>query len=199
MLWSILMLSDDSLRVLFTDARSYNGWLDKEVTNEQIRQIYALMKFAPTAANSCPARLTFLKSQTAKERLKPHLDAANVEKSMAAPVIAIIGYDTEFYQKLPFLFPHTDAKSWYAGKPDKIKTAAELNATLQGGYFIMASRAIGLDCGPMSGFNNQSLDEDFFPDATTKSLFICAIGYGDTTTIFPRSPRFSFEEACDII
>jgi len=157
------------------------------------------MKFGPTAANNCPARITFVKSDEGKQRLKAHLDEGNIDKSMSAPVVAIISYDTEFYEKLPFLFPHTDARSWYAGNPEKIKSAGEMNATLQGAYFMLAARSIGLDCGPMGGFNNQTLDEDFFPNGKTKSIFICALGQGDETKIYPRGPRLSFNEACEIV
>ncbi|MDC9726990.1 MAG: malonic semialdehyde reductase [Candidatus Thioglobus sp.] len=193
------MLEQDALDTLFINARSHNGWLDQDVSNEQINQIYELMKFGPTAANNCPARLTFVKSSKAKEQLKAHLDEGNVEKSMAAPVVAIISYDTEFYEKLGLLFPHTDARSWYAGNDAKIKQAGEMNATLQGAYFMLAARAVGLDCGPMGGFNNTTLDEEFFPDGKTKSIFICALGQGDESKIYPRGPRLSFDEACEII
>lgn len=193
------MLDQDALDTLFINARSHNGWLDQDVSDEQIQKIYELMKFGPTAANNCPARLTFVKSIQAKEKLKAHLDEGNVEKSMAAPVIAIISYDIEFYEKLPFLFPHTDARSWYAGNDAKIKQAGEMNATLQGAYFMLAARAAGLDCGPMGGFNNTTLDEAFFPDGKTKSIFICALGQGDESKIYPRGPRLSFDEACEII
>ncbi len=193
------MLDNDSLDILFNKARSHNGWLDEAVSDTQIQQIYALMKFCPTAANCCPARFVFIKSNVAKQRLKPHLDEGNIDKAMSAPAVVIIAYDLEFYEKLPYLFPHTDAKSWYVGKPEKIKSAATMNATLQGAYFILAARAVGLDCGPMGGFNNATLDQEFFSDGKTKSIFICAIGYGDTTKIFSRSPRFSFDEACRVI
>ncbi len=193
------MLSNNALNTLFLEARSQNGWLDTPVSDEQIQQIYELMKFGPTAANNCPARITFIKSDKAKEKLKAHLDEGNVEKSMSAPVVAIISYDTEFYEKLPFLFPHTDAKSWYEGKPEKIKSAAQMNATLQGAYFLMAARSVGLDCGPMGGFNNEALDQAFFPDGKTKSIFLCGIGHGDESKLFPRSPRLAFDEACEII
>lgn len=193
------MLDQNSLDTLFINARSHNGWLDQDVSDEQIHQIYELMKFGPTAANNCPARITFIKSDAAKQKLKTHLDEGNVEKSMSAPVVAIISYDIEFYEKLEFLFPHTDAKSWYAGNPEKIKSAGEMNATLQGAYFMLAARAVGLDCGPMGGFNNQTLDNELFPDGKTKSIFLCAIGQGDESKIFPRSPRLSFDEACNII
>ena len=192
------MLDQNALDTLFINARSHNGWLDKNITDEQIHQIYELMKFGPTAANTCPARITFVKSDEAKEKFKVHLDEGNVDKAMSAPAVAIISYDLEFYEKLDYLFPHTDAKSWYEGKPDKIKSVGEMNATLQGAYFMMAARSIGLDCGPMGGFNNETLDQAFFPDGKTKSIFICAIGHGDDTKIFPRSPRLSFDEACEI-
>lgn len=192
------MLSNDDLDTLFRQARSHNGWLDQTVSDDELHQLYELMKFGPTAANNCPARLTFVKSADAKALLKPHLDEGNVDKAMSAPVVAIISYDTEFYEKLPYLFPHTDARSWYAGKPDKIKSAGEMNATLQGAYLMLAARSIGLDCGPMGGFNNTSLDAAFFPDGKTKSIFICGLGHGDHDKLFPRSPRLSFDEACEI-
>jgi 3-hydroxypropanoate dehydrogenase len=193
------MLTDDALDTLFRKARSHNGWLDQDVSENQINQIYELMKFGPTAANTCPARLTFVQSSDAKERLKPHLDEGNVEKAMSAPAVAIVSYDTEFYEKLDYLFPHTDAKSWYEGKPDKITAVGSMNATLQGAYFMMAARSVGLDCGPMGGFNAETLDQAFFPNGKTKSIFLCCIGHGDNTQIFSRSPRLSFDEACEII
>ena len=193
------MLNKDTLDTLFTKARSHNGWLDKPVSETQINQIYELMKFGPTAANTCPARITFVQSNEAKEKLKPHLDEGNVDKAMAAPAVAIIAYDTEFYEKLDKLFPHTDAKSWYEGNPEKIKSVGEMNATLQGAYFMLAARSVGLDCGPMGGFNAETLDQEFFPDGIIKSIFICAIGFGDQSKLFPRSPRLSFDEACRII
>lgn len=193
------MLNEDTLDTLFRNARSHNSWLDKSVSKTQIQQIYTLMKFGPTAANNCPARITFVQSNKAKENLKPHLDKGNIDKAMSAPVVAIIAYDTQFYKKLDKLFPHTDARSWYEGKPKKIKSAGEMNATLQGAYFMLAVRSIGLDCGPMGGFNAETLDQTFFPDGKTKSIFICGIGYGDKEKLFPRSPRLDFDEACQII
>ncbi|WP_190600212.1 malonic semialdehyde reductase [Candidatus Vesicomyidisocius sp. SY067_SCS001] len=193
------MLNKDTLDTLFRHARSHNGWLKQDVSKTQCHQIYELMKFAPTATNNCPVRITFIKSHIAKQRLKPHLNEGNIDKSMNAPAIAIISYDTEFYKKLPFLFPHTNAKNWYEGKPEKIKLAGNLNATLQGAYFIMASRSIGLDCGPIGGFNKETLNDDFFKDGKTKSIFLCGIGHGDHNKIFPRLPRLSFNEACKII
>lgn len=193
------MLNKNSLDILFTQARSHNGWLNKDISKEIIHQIYDLMKFAPTAANTCPVRITFVRSLAAKEKLKPHLDKSNIDKALSAPAIAIISYDTEFYEKLPFLFPHTDAKSWYEGKPDKITEVGRMNATLQGAYFILATRSLGLDCGPMGGFNADTLNKAFFPNGKTKSIFICGIGFGDTSKLFPRSPRLNFDESCKII
>lgn len=191
-------LSESALDTLFKSARSHNGWFDTPVTEAQLLTIYELMKMGPTAANSCPARLLFVKSDEAKQRLKPCLSEGNIEKCMTAPVVAIIGMDMEFYEKLPKLFPHTDARSWYVGKPEAIEKTAFRNSTLQGAYFIMAARSIGLDCGPMSGFNAEKINETFFPNTAIKANFICAIGYGDESKIFPRHPRLSFEEACKI-
>lgn len=191
-------LSDAALDQLFREARSHNKWLDKPVSEEQIRQIYDLLKWGPTSANSCPARFVFVRSPEAKERLRPCLDEGNVDKAMSAPVVAIIGMDMEFYEKLPKLFPHTDARSWFVGKPDKIRETAFRNSSLQGAYFIMAARSLGLDCGPMSGFDNARLDAEFFPDGKVKSNFICAIGYGDPSGLYPRGPRLDFAEACRI-
>ena len=191
-------LSDAALDQLFREARSHNTWLDKPVSEAQIRQLYDLLKWGPTSANSCPARFVFVRSPEAKERLKPCLDEGNVDKAMSAPVVAIIGMDMEFYEKLPQLFPHTDARSWFAGKPEKIHETAFRNSSLQGAYLIMAARSLGLDCGPMSGFDNAKLDAAFFPDGKVKSNFICAIGYGDPAGLYPRGPRLDFEEACRI-
>ncbi len=183
---------------LFLQARSHNGWLDKPVSEQQLEQLYALMKMGPTSANACPARLVFIQSDAAKQKLKDCLDEGNVEKAMAAPVVAIIGMDMLFHEKLAKLFPHTDAKSWFEGKPEKIKETAFRNSSLQGAYFIMAARSLGLDAGPMSGFNSQKLDQTFFPDGNIQSNFICAIGYGDASKLFPRGPRLAFDEACRI-
>jgi 3-hydroxypropanoate dehydrogenase len=193
------MLDQNALDTLFTNARSHNGWWAKNVSDAQIQQIYELMKFGPTAANNCPARLTFITSEAAKKRLKSHLDEGNIDKTISAPVVAIISYDTEFYEKLGFLFPHIDAKSWYVGNDEKINTAGAMNATLQGAYFMLAARSIGLDIAPMGGFNNATLDADFFPNGKTKSIFICAFGHGDNSKLHPRSPRLGFAEACEII
>ncbi len=194
------ILSNEALDTLFREARSHNGWQDRPVTDEQLHQIYDLMKMGPTAANACPARLLFIKSAEAKERLKPCLSEGNVEKSMSAPVVAVIGMDMEFYEQLPKLFPHTDARSWYVGKPEEvIHTAAFRNSTLQGAYFMLAARSLGLDCGPMSGFDAEKLESEFFPDGKIKANFICGIGHGDASKIFPRHPRLEFEEACSVL
>ena len=191
-------LDENALNVLFRSARSHSYWLNQPVSDEQLRQIYELMKFGPTTANSCPARLVFVKSAAAKERLKPCLSEGNVRKSMEAPVVAIIGMDLEFYEKLPVLFPHTDARSWYAGMPEKIQANAFRCSSLQGAYFMLVARGLGLDCGPMGGFDAKKIDEMFFPDGKVKVNFICAVGYGDHTRLHPRNPRLSFEEVCRI-
>lgn len=192
-------ISDEAMDILFRDARSHNGWLDKPVSDAQLHEAYALMKMGPTSANSCPARIVFVRSHTGKERLKPCMSEGNISKVMTAPVVAIIGMDMEFYEHLPRLFPHTDARSWYAGKPEKIVDTSFRNSSLQGAYFILAARSIGLDCGPMSGFDADKLAKEFFPDGRVKPNFICALGYGDTQFLFPRLPRFSFDEVCTII
>jgi nitroreductase len=193
------ILDDRSLDVLFRDARSHNTWQGHDVADVLIRAVYDLMKFGPTAANSCPARFVFVKSPEAKARLKPHLDQGNVNKVMTAPVTVIIGYDLKFYDHVPKLFPHTDARSWFAGNDAKIQEAAFRNSSLQGAYLMMAARSLGLDCGPMGGFNADGVNAEFFPDGDVKANFICAIGHGDPSGIFGRSPRLSFEEACEIL
>lgn len=189
-----------SLDLIFRNARSHNGWMDKPVDDALLKQIHDLCKWGPTSTNSCPMRIAFVKSQEAKERLKPFLDKGNVEKTMAAPVTAILGYDMEFYEKLPRLSPHNNAKSWFVGKaPDALKEVAFRNGTLQGAYFIIAARALGLDCGPMSGFDNAKVDAEFFKGTAVKSNFICALGYGDPAKLYPRGPRLEFDEACRIM
>lgn len=192
-------LDAQSLEQLFLAARSHNGWQDKQVTDEQIKELYDLLKMGPTAANACPARFVFVKSAAAKQKLKNCLAEGNIEKSMSAPVVVIVGMDMEFYEQLSFLYPHTDARSWYAGKDEKIHEAAFRNSTLQGAYLIMAVRSLGLDAGPMSGFNSAKLDETFFPGGKIKSNFICAIGYGDDNKLYPRGPRLEFSQACNIV
>lgn len=193
------MLSDTALDQLFRTARTYNAWLDREVSDAQLHQLYDLVKFGPTSANSSPMRLVFVKSAAAKARLSPFLSEGNRAKTMAAPVTAIVANDHAFHEKLPQLFPHADAKSWFEGNQQMIDTTAFRNATLQGAYVILAARALGLDCGPMSGFDNAGVDAAFFAGTPIKSNFLINIGYGDASRdLFPRSPRLSFDEACKI-
>lgn len=192
-------IDDDTLRQLFLDARTHNAWQDKDVPDSLLHALVDALKMGPTSANCSPARFVFVTSKEAKERLKPHLSEGNRDKTMAAPVCAIIGYDMEFYEHLPKLFPHTDAKSWFAGKPEKIKETAFRNGTLQGAYLILAARLHGLDCGPMSGFDNAGVDEAFFAGTSVKSNFLCNLGYGDPSGVRPRSPRFTFEEMAKVV
>lgn len=192
-------VDDEALDILFRAARTHNAWQDRPVEDDVLRALFDLLKMAPTSANCSPARFQFVKSLAAKERLRPALSAGNVDKTMAAPVTAIVGYDMEFYEKLPQLFPHTDARSWFAGKPDHIATSAFRNGTLQGAYLILAARSVGLDCGPMSGFDNDKVDAAFFSGGRIKSNFLCNLGYGDASVLHPRSPRFAFDEACEIL
>ena len=192
-------LAEAALDQLFRSARTYNAFLPKPVSDEQLHALYELAKFGPTSANSSPMRVVFVKSEAAKEKLKPHLSEGNRAKTIAAPVTAIIANDHEFYEKLPQLFPHADARSWFVGNQDHIDRTAFRNATLQGAYVIMAARALGLDCGPMSGFDNAGVDEAFFAGTSIKSNFLINIGYGDASRdLFPRSPRLSFDEAARI-
>lgn len=193
------ILNDAGLDLLFREARTHNGWADKEVSDVLLQAVFDLAKMGPTSANCSPQRIVYVKTQAGKEKLKPALMAGNVEKTMAAPVTAILGYDLEFYEQLPKLFPHTDARSWFLGNDDLIEATAFRNGTLQGAYFILAARALGLDCGPMSGFDNAMVDQAFFPDGKVKSNFICSLGYGDPSKLFPRSPRFDFDEVCKIV
>ena len=193
------MLSDTALDQLFRSARTFNAWLPREVSDAQLHQLYELVKFGPTSANSSPMRLVFVKSPEAKAKLAPLLSDGNRAKSLAAPVTAIIANDHAFHDKLPQLFPHADAKSWFEGNQPLIDTTAFRNATLQGAYVILAARALGLDCGPMSGFDSAGVDAAFFAGTAIKSNFLINIGYGDASRdLFPRSPRLSFDEACTI-
>jgi 3-hydroxypropanoate dehydrogenase len=193
-------MSDDGLDLIFRNARTHNVWLDKPVDDGLLRQVYDLAKMGPTSANMCPLRILFVKSKEAKEKLKPSLDAGNVDKTMVAPVTAILGMDIHFYEMLPKLFPHADAKAWFKDLPENILQSTALrNSSLQGAYFIIAARSLGLDCGPMSGFNNQKVDDAFFAGTTVKSNFLCNLGYGDASKLFPRSPRLTFEEACKML
>jgi 3-hydroxypropanoate dehydrogenase len=191
-------LTDAALDQLFRSARTYNTF-SGEIDDATLHRLYELMKWGPTSANMSPARLIFVKSPEAKARLAPVLDAGNRDKTLAAPVTAIIGYDMAFYDKLPVLFPHVDARSWFAGKPEAaLETVALRNSSLQGAYLILAARSLGLDTGPMSGFDNAKLDEAFFAGTAIRSNFLVNLGQGDPASIFPRSPRLGFDEACRI-
>ena len=192
-------ISDDALEQLFRAARTQNAWQNKPVSQTLLHALYDLMRMGPTSANCSPARLVFITTLEGRERIKPFLAPNNVVKVMQAPVTVIIGHDLEFYEKLPQLFPHADARSWFLGNEKLIQSTAFRNGTLQGAYLIMAARAVGLDCGPMSGFDNDGVDKAFFPGSATKSNFICSLGYGDPSAVFPRSPRLPFDEACQIV
>jgi 3-hydroxypropanoate dehydrogenase len=184
---------------LFTAARTQNGYRPTPVADETLRQLYDLVKWGPTAANSTPARFVFVRSEEAKARLLACVSHGNVQKVREAPVTAVIGMDMAFYDKLPQLFPHTDARSWFVGHPLKIEHTAFRNSSLQGGYFILAARALGLDCGPMSGFDAVKMDAAFWAGTTVKTNFICTLGEGDPSKVLARSPRLSFEEACRLV
>ena len=187
-------LSDSALDLIFREARSMNGWLDKDVSDEQIHQIYELTKMGPTSANQQPARFVWCKSQESRERLAEHASDQNKKKITTAPLCVIIGYDLDFHEHLPWLFPHADAKSWFEGDKDARKESAFRNSALQGAYLMIAARALGLDCGPMSGFDQDATTKDFFADEPQyRADWICSIGYGDRTTIFDRSPRPEFD------
>jgi 3-hydroxypropanoate dehydrogenase len=193
------MLSEAALDQMFRSARTFNAWQPKEVSEAQLHQLYELAKFGPTSANSSPMRLVFVKSKEAKEALSPFLSEGNRAKTLAAPVTAIVATDHAFYEKLPQLFPHADARSWFEGNQPLIDVTAFRNGTLQGAYVIMAARALGLDCGPMSGFDNAGVDATFFAGTTVRANFLINIGYGDASRdLFPRSPRLPFDEACRI-
>jgi 3-hydroxypropanoate dehydrogenase len=196
----MFQLNDESLDLIFRKARTHNGWLNKPVDDALLAQVYDLAKMGPTSANMCPMRIVFVKSKAAKEKLKPALQAANVDKTMSAPVTAIIGMDIHFFEKLPELFTHADAKAWFKDLPETILEYMALrNGSLQGAYFMLAARSLGLDCGPMSGFDNAQVDAAFFSGTTVKSNFLCNLGHGDNAKLFPRSPRLRFDEACQII
>jgi 3-hydroxypropanoate dehydrogenase len=192
-------LPEQSLDQIFKQARTHNGWQDLPVGDELLHTLYNLLKWGPTSANTQPARFVFVKSPEGKAKLKDCLDKGNVDKTMSAPVNAIVAYDAEFYEKLPAQFPHADARSWFVGNQRLIDITAFRNGTLQGAYLILAARSLGLDCGPMSGFNNDLVDQKFFPGSKWKSNFLCNLGYGNPTKLFPRGPRLSFEEACKIV
>lgn len=195
-------LNAAALDQIFLQARTFRGssqaWLDTPVSDAQLAHLYDLMRMGPTSANCSPARIVFVRSDEARAKLRDALDEGNVDQTMAAPVTAIIGQDMEFYEHLPQLFPYADARSWFAGKPAAIEEAAFRNASLQGAYLIIAARALGLDCGPMSGFDKAKMDAAFFPGTQVKTNFICSLGYGNRDTLTPRAPRLSFDQACRI-
>jgi len=193
-------LPDSSLDTIFREARTQNGWLDGEVGGSVIRELYDLLRMGPTSANCSPARFLFVASQAGKERLRPALSGGNLEKTMAAPVTVIVGYDTRFYKHLPALFPHAPAaRDWFTSSPALAEETAFRNSALQGAYLIIAARALGLDAGPMSGFDPKLVNEAFWPDGRVKVNFLCNIGHGDPSKLFGRNPRLSFEEACSIV
>tara|TARA_B100000214_G_scaffold26691_1_gene17504 strand:+ start:1150 stop:1740 length:591 start_codon:yes stop_codon:yes gene_type:complete len=186
--------------LIFQEARTHNDWLDKDISNDILMEIYDLMKWGPTSANCSPTRIIFAKSKASKDRLLPFVIESNLEKTKSAPVTAIIGYDINFHDHLPKLFPHNpDAQNWFNHSIDIAEETAFRNGSMQGAYFIIAARALGLDCGPMSGFDKEGVDNEFFRDTNIKSNFLCNLGYGDKTKLFERSPRFKFNEICEII
>ncbi len=193
------ILDDASCDLIFREARSHNGWQDKPVSDATLRAAFDLAKMGPTSANCSPMRIVFVRSGKRKEVLLTCVSGGNHDKTVAAPVTAIIANDFEFYEHFPFLFPHDDARAWFTGNQALIDTTAMRNGSLQGAYFMLACRSIGLDCGPMSGFENNKVDELFFAGTNVRSNFLCNLGYGDPSALFPRSPRFSFEEACTVL
>jgi 3-hydroxypropanoate dehydrogenase len=190
---------DDCLNSIFRSARTHNFWLAKPVDDALLKQVYDLAKMGPTSANMCPMRVVFVKSKEAKEKLKPTLSPGNVDKTMSAPVTAIIGMDIRFYELLPKLTPQVDAKAWFKDLPENmLEYIALRNSSLQGAYFMLAARSLGLDCGPMSGFDEAKVNAAFFAGTTVKSNFLCNLGYGDAAKLYPRNPRLDFSEACRI-
>jgi 3-hydroxypropanoate dehydrogenase len=189
-------VDEPALDRLFRTARTRNAWLHRPITDETLRELYNLAKWGPTAANTTPARFVFIRDAAAKERLKPHLMPGNVDKTLSAPCCVIVAYDSRFYDLMPKLFPSRDMRASFVGQEALIVETAERNSTLQGAYLMLAARALGLDCGPMSGFNAQAVDAEFFPDGRWKSNFLCLIGYGSDENLFPRNPRLDFDEAC---
>jgi 3-hydroxypropanoate dehydrogenase len=192
------MLDQDSLNTLFTQARTHSAWQDKPVSDAQLRTIYDLMKWGPTSANSSPGRIVFVKSDAAKAKLLECVGAGNLDKVRSAPVTAIVAMDMRFYDKLPQLFPHTDARSWFVGNEGLIQATAFRNSSLQGAYLMLAARAAGVDCGPMSGFDAEKLNASFFAGTELKANFLCNLGYGDAQALHARGPRLAFDDACTI-
>jgi 3-hydroxypropanoate dehydrogenase len=197
-----MTLDNQAMDLIFRKARTQNGWQDKPVSDAQLKALYELMKWGPTTANTQPGRLLFLRTRESKERLKPHLSPSNQDKTMAAPVVAIIAYDLEFYEMIPKLFPHKpEMKNVYTGEEKKafVETTALRNSSLQGAYLMIAARAQGLDCGPMSGFNNAGVDKEFFAGTHLKSNFVCSLGHGDPAKVMGRLPRLEFDEVCKLL
>jgi 3-hydroxypropanoate dehydrogenase len=192
-------LESASLAQLFTEARTHNAFMDKPVPDELLQKAIELAKMGPTSANQSPMRVLFLRSPAAKERLRPALAPGNLDKTMRAPIVAITAYDEKFYEHLPFLMPHVDAKSWFSGDPVKAARSAFQNGTLQVAYLLIALRALGLDTGPMTGFDNAKVDAEFFPEGHVKSNVLINVGYGDATKLFPRNPRLSFDQMAKIL
>ena len=189
-----------TLRLILTDARTQNVWQQRNVADDLLKEIYQIMKMGPTSANCCPARIVFLKSQASRERLRSALKPNNIDKTMSAPVTAIIAHDTAFWKHAETMFPQNPgAQLTFKDNPTGSEIAAFRNGSLQGAYFLIAARAVGLDCGPMSGFDNFLVDDEFFPDTTLKSNFLCNLGYGDPSKTFKRLPRFNFDEVCEIL
>jgi 3-hydroxypropanoate dehydrogenase len=193
------LISSECLDTLFRTARTHYRWLEQPVSDDELRAVYDLMKMGPTSANSSPARILFLRTPAAKERLRPALSTGNIDKAMSAPVIAIVATDPEFYESLPFLYPKADARSWFAGNDELAAATAARNGTLQGAYLIMAARAAGLDCGPMSGFDNERVDTEFLAADGWKSNFLVCLGHGDPADVQERAPRLGFDEACRLL
>lgn len=192
-------LDTEGLNLLFRDARTQNSWHDTPVEDNVLKDLFDLMKMAPTSANCFPVRLVFVTTSEGREKLKPAIAEGNMEQTMTAPVTAIIAHDMKFYEHLPFLFPHTDAKSWFTGNDSLIQETAFRNGSLQGAYLMMAARSLGLDCGPMSGFDADKINDTFFPDGRCKVNFLCNLGYGDDKKVYPRGPRFEFDQVCKIV
>jgi 3-hydroxypropanoate dehydrogenase len=192
-------LSEPALNLLFREARTHSFWQPLPVSRETLEEVYALAAMGPTSANTSPARFVFLTTPEAKQRLQPALASGNVDKTLAAPVVVLVAYDPKFYDQLPKLFPQVDARSWFVGNQPLIDDTASRNSSLQGAYLMLAARSLGLDCGPMSGFDADKVNAEFFPDGSRKVNFICNLGYGDPGRLFPRNPRLSFDEACRVL
>lgn len=193
------VLADAALDQLFRKAHTHYAWLDKPVPETVLRELYDLAKWGPTTANSGPTRFVFVTSEAGKARLLPAMSDGNKDKTRTAPVNVIVAWDTEFYEQLPKLMPHADARSWFAGKPAAIEHVGKLNVGLQGAYMMLAARSLGLDCGPMGGFDAEAINREFFADGKYKVAFVCNLGYGDESKAFPRNPRLDFDEACQVL